>query len=209
MPSITQITRQKRFKNRVSVFIDEEFAFGIEEDQVYLLNLHVGDELTEERLDEIGRTVLFSSAKRTAQRYLARSMRTEKEVRKRLLEKEYPEPVILATIEWLKKYSFVNDKAYSEAYIQTQIRLKPASRRKLLADLVKKGIDKQSAEIALSESFDDDADANTALALARSYASKNSHIEEKKMKQRLMGYLQRRGFRYNDIREAIDKLGTE
>lgn len=205
MPKITKIVRQKRDKSRVSVFIDEEFAFGLDEAQLLALHIHIGEELGPERRRELEQGALLSSAKNTAQRYLGRSMRTSQEVRKKLKEKEYPQATIESVIEWLTGYGFLNDAEYARAYIRTQQRLKPSGRSRLFQDLLRKGIAREMAEDALSEYVDDASDYNTALELAQTYVRKNARIEPEKLKQRLVGFLQRRGFRGNDVFRAISE----
>jgi len=191
------------------VFLDGEFAFGLTEDQLYTLRLHKDDELTEKQLLEIEQTVLANSARRAAERQLARSMRTEKEVRKRLREKEFPQRVIDETIEWLIGCRFLDDPEYARSFIRTRMRLKPASRRMLRSELIRKGIRPEIADSALDELVEDDADSESASKLADKYIAQNRHIETRKLRNRLIGFLKRRGYSMSIIMGSLEKLNDD
>jgi len=205
LPKITQIVRQERRKNRVSVFIDGEYAFGVEEEQIYAFRLHIGEEMTKERLFEIEQGALLTSAKAAAQRALSRSMRSENEIRKRLIEKEFPQHIIDQTLSWLREYRFVDDAEFARSYIRTRQALRPASRMKLAADLAKKGIPSDIIRKTLDELTGFAEDRSTAEKLAKSYISKNRALDKKTMQRRLAGYLQRRGFSLSIVFSILEQ----
>ena len=58
MPVITGIKQQKN-KNRVNVYLDDEFGFGIDLDNFVLLHLKVDQELTDAEVEEIVKKAEF------------------------------------------------------------------------------------------------------------------------------------------------------
>ncbi len=62
MPRITEIKRQKRQAERVSVFLDGEFWTGMSMDLMLELGLRSGADLTEERKREIETLVVEDKA---------------------------------------------------------------------------------------------------------------------------------------------------
>ncbi len=58
MPVITAIKQQKK-KDRVNVYLDNKFGFGIDLDNFVLLNLKVDRELTEKEVQEIVKKAEF------------------------------------------------------------------------------------------------------------------------------------------------------
>ena len=96
---ITLLQRQKKNRHRVSVYLDGEFAFGLNDESVFRFGLRKGMELDAERQREIELYDQRVQAKRIAERYVAARMRSVQEVRKRLREKEIPDDVIEETVE--------------------------------------------------------------------------------------------------------------
>jgi len=78
MPVITSIKQQKN-RNRVNVYLDDEFGFGIDLDNFVLLHLKVNQELTEGEVEEIVKKAKVRSSKI----YYLRD-KTAKEIRKKV-----------------------------------------------------------------------------------------------------------------------------
>ncbi len=60
--TITQIIFQKKNKNRCSIYLDEEFGFGLHLDVALKFGLKKGDILTDEQIEDI----LFAENKKRA-----------------------------------------------------------------------------------------------------------------------------------------------
>ena len=88
LPVVTKITVQKKRKDRFNVFIDGEYAFPISEGVLIKVGLHKGMTLTKERSAEIEKENYDYMAYTTAVNYLSYSLRSEKEVRKKLYDEE-------------------------------------------------------------------------------------------------------------------------
>ncbi|MBN1448926.1 MAG: RecX family transcriptional regulator, partial [Bacteroidetes bacterium] len=157
---ITKIERQKKNRHRVSVYLDGDFAFGLNDEAVYRFGLHKGMELDDARRAEIERYDQGVQAKRVAERYIGMRMRSEREVRQRLREKEFPEEVIEETVEVFRRVRLIDDRSFAEAWVRDRLLLRPRAPALLRAELRRKGVAADIIEEVLAAQFDEgDVDA--------------------------------------------------
>ena len=107
---ITKIEQQKRNKNRSSVYIDDAFAFGIDDFDLFRLKLCEGMELDAERLADIRETVLLTSAKNYGMRLTAARSYTKAGLVRKMREKEFDEWAIEQTTAFLEEYRLLDDE---------------------------------------------------------------------------------------------------
>ncbi len=209
---ITDIQKQKKNSSRYSVFIDKAFAFGLEDIDIYNFHLKVGDEISKEKYDLIIETSVFSSAKNTALRFLGYKARTEKEIYKKLSKQEYPEQIIKKTIKFLKSYNYINDEKYALAYIKDGFSLKGLGLKRLAYELKIKGVDTAITEKAMQSFKNKINEKDKAAELLRKKLKnelKTGLKPDYKLKQRLYGFLSRKGYSYSDIKYAFNKVLQE
>lgn len=107
----------------------------------------------------------------------------------------------------LKNLGLVNDKAFSEWWIEQRVTFRPKARRALFFELRQKGVGKDVIESALATmDFPQEAVLALALVAKRLPRLKDLPIEERKKK--LVGFLSRRGFSWETIKKAVD-VGDE
>src|ERR1700677_2990016 len=128
---ITSIARQKKDKARASIFLDEEFAFGVCDQTVEQFRLRKGDYIDRELFEKIADFDFFIEAKRIALAYLNYRSRSEKEIRERLQKEDIPEPIILRTFEFLKEYKLIDDGVWSKSFVNDKLMRKPVSSKQL------------------------------------------------------------------------------
>ena len=92
--TITALEPQKRQKDRISVFLDGEFAFGLPDTEA--ARLRVGQELSEQEIAELRAIDALSRAFDRAVRLLARRPYSAAEIRRSLASKEIASGVIPA-----------------------------------------------------------------------------------------------------------------
>lgn len=207
---ITKLEAQKNNPDRVSVFIDGEFAFGVHQDLVLKHRLRAGRELTPDERQAIVEDDRVAKAKTRALDYLAHKPRTETEVRRKLRQKEYSEPVIESVIERLHELSYLDDAEYAEQYVERRFASKGYGPVRIRQELRKRGIDRHLAETAVDDFFEDES----TLAAAREKAQKRwSRIaredDARKRRDKLYRYLKRRGYTYDTIRVVIDEMEAQ
>ena len=91
MAVITKIEIQKRNKERVNIYLDDEYAFSISAELVYKENLRVKDVVDTEKLKSVADKESYIRCKNSALKIIERSYKTEKEVVEKLQMKGYEE----------------------------------------------------------------------------------------------------------------------
>jgi regulatory protein len=204
---ITSIEPQKNNPDRVNVHVDGAFRFALGADLAWGAHLHVGDEVTEERIAELERKDLAWKAREAALNLLAFRPRTAAELRRRLLQKEYPEEVADGCVESLVEMGLVNDSSFAETFVRDRVRLKPRGRRRLAQELRAKGVDVDTAQEAISGVFEHEEVSDTDLAReAAAKWSRRPGEERLKARQRFYAFMARRGFGSDAIREVMEEV---
>lgn len=158
--------------------------------------------LTQMQYEQIRRDIIGKRAKKRAMHLLERMDRTEAELRKKLLESEYPEDLAEDAIAYVKSFHYVDDARYADCYVR--LRGEGKSRGKLLAELQQKGVDRELASQVLSEyeGERDEPQMIRELMQRRHYDPQTASLQEQR---RMYGYLMRRGFQSTDIYKAIGR----
>lgn len=201
---ITKLERQKRNSTRISVYLDDEFAFGVNDEAVYRFGLHKGMKLDETRRAEIEQYDQRVQAKRVAERYIGARMRSEREVRQRLRQKEFSEDVIDETLESFRRVRLIDDRAFAEAWVRDRLLLRPRAPSLLRAELRRKGIASEIIEDVLSARFDEGDVESLAFDMAAQYRRAHPSLAPDALKRRLAGYLQRKGFSAGVAYRAVE-----
>ena len=205
MGKITKIEVQKRNKDRVNVYIDNDYAFSAYSELVYKENLRVNSEVNEDKLLRIAEKENLSKCKETALRIIERSYKTESEMINKLAEKGYDSKSIEIVISFLKEYNFINDKSYTKMYIKD--RISNQGKQKIKYSLIRKGI---SAEI-IDEFINDiefDNEKTVAIEMAKKKYKLISKTEKDKFKlwNKLCRYLVGRGYNYSISKEVVNEV---
>lgn len=205
---ITSIEQQKNNPERYSVFIDNKFAFGLDSVDIFNFKLKINDEISAEKYNIIMEQCVFLKAKNKAIKYLGYKARTEKEIYKKLLTEYYPSDIIEKTITFLKKYNYVNDENYARAYITEKFNIKGYGIKRLTYELKSRGIESSIIENIIYELNDEIDEKHKAVELLNKKIKGEKNIDYK-LKQKLYGYLARRGYNYSVIKYAFNKVLQE
>ncbi len=208
--TITALETQKNDENRVSVFLDGTFAFGVHQDVVVKHGLRVGQTLTPEEQQEVEHDEQYVQAKQRALNYLAHKPRTETEVRRTLRREEIPSPVIEDVIARLYELEYLDDEAYAKDYVRNRFASKKYGPDRIRRELKERGIERHVAEEAVQALFAD----KDLMAVAREHAEKRwkrlaDEEDPRRRKQKLYRYLRRRGFTSGTISPILDELERE
>lgn len=199
---ITDIQEQIKHKNRVSIFIDGKFAFGMDKSDCSFMGLKIGTKLTQERYDYIVDSTVYVKAYQKADKFIGFKMRTEKEVRDKLKEENYNEDIIERVIASMLKYKYINDAAYAKMYAADCKKIKKWGPQRIKSELYKRGINENTVNKALSELDIEDTDKIIEELLEKRIKDTPIDIKEK---QKHFNYLLRRGFNSEDIKRVIKK----
>jgi regulatory protein len=203
MKKITAIQAQKKHPNRVNIHLDGEFAFGLA--RVVAAWLSVGQELSEEKIEQLMLEDARERALQQAMLFLSYRARSESEIRQNLRKHEIPEPVVEHTLERLRQVGLANDNQFARAWVENRSTFRPRSRRMMTMELRQKGLDDEAVRSAI-ENVDDDALAYEA-ALKR--AARFNGLEWNEFRKKLSDFLARRGFSYSVIAPVVTRIWNE
>ncbi|ETP68958.1 recombinase RecA [Planococcus glaciei] len=208
MPIISKITRGKRNPERYNIYLEEKFAFSVDEAVLIRYQLTKGKELDQWTIEEMNFEDEVRKAYNKALNYLGFRMRSEDEVRTKLKEKEFGNAVIDEAIKKLYTHKFLDDQAFSEALLRTQINSGKKGPRAIQQEMQKKGIDKQMQEDVLN-SYSEEEQLEIAKELAAKIAAKEKMKTPSQIKQKINDSLMRKGYSYTLVKLAIEDLDLE
>ena len=208
-PVITKIERQKRRDSRVSIFLDGEFAFGAQDDVVYLYGLSKGMELTPELRVQIDARNAVLEAKLAAHRLLARRLRAAGELRMQLRKKGFPQAAADEAVDDFVRAGLIDDRAFAVAFVRDRMKFRPKSRRMLERELAARGVSKALVHAVLSEELGEDAERESARALAEKHLARMSGASPEQRYRRVFAFLQRRGYSASLIASVLKGVGNE
>ena len=205
--TVTALKAQKNNPNRVSLFLDGEFALGIHQDLVVKYDLHTGRTLTPEEQAQLEADERLIDAKQCALEYLAHKARTEGEVRDRLAQDDYEPSIIEQVITRLHELSYLDDEAYAHDFVKARFANKSYGPHRLRRELRERGVDAALIEDALTQLRETVDFQSTAQSLAEKYWHRVAD-EPHPLKQakKLQGYLVRRGYASSTARAAVETV---
>ena len=202
MKTITAVKPQKRNSERVNVYLDGLFAFGVSARLAQ--SLAVGQELPESKIQHLQELDEYKISLQMALDQIGRRPRTEQEIRQ-YLRKKGREGASDAVVSRLKELQYLDDEAFARQWIEDRLAFRPRSSMALRYELRRKGIAGCTIDAVL-EGFDDQS---AAVSAARTAVRKLWKQEPEKRRKKIYGYLSRRGFRYEEIRTAVEQVMSE
>ncbi len=190
---VTKIEPQKHNKNRCSIYVDDEFAIGVDREIVWTLNLYEGMEIDANSFKRIIYTEEKRKVKERALHLLTYRARSKKELTDRLKEKGTEINIIADVVGELETIGLVNDNGFAELWVRE--RSKSYGPFRLRGELIKKGIAKEIIDKTLSELNELD----TAHRLAQKWMDRHKNLALDVLKHRLFSFLMRRGISYETI----------
>ncbi len=141
----------------------------------------------------------YEKVKEKALRLLEFRSHSELELRQKLRHQSASEEHIEETLDFCRRYGFVNDKSYAERKAADLINLKKYGLRRVKSELKAKGIDSSVIdEVLLKYDTNEESDVLITLAekkLRGDFSDKNT--------ERCIRYFIYRGYDIYDIRNAI------
>lgn len=199
MPRITDLKIQKRNPNRLNVYLDGEFAFGVE--RIVGAWLCVDDEIDREKIESLLHKDEIEKAYVRALRLINVRPRSVHEVKSRLRQAGFGEGVIPQVIERLESVGLVSDSDFARTWVENRCTFRPRSKRVLVLELHQKGV----AEKEIQSAIRDLDEAALATQTAEKYASRCKGLPFDEFRKKMFGYLTRRGFVYGTTSEVIQK----
>lgn len=203
MKTITAIKVQKNNPNRVNIYLDGEFAFGLA--RIVAAWLKTGQRLEDEKIDRLQADDARERAYQQAMLFLSYRARSEAEIRKNLQKHEIPEVVIEETLERLRQERLADDDQFARAWVENRNTFRPRSRRALAMELRQKGLSDEATQSALA-GVDEEA---LAYEAAHKRVSRLKGLEWTEFRKKLSEFLARRGFPYTIIAPTVSRVWNE
>jgi regulatory protein len=201
---ITAIEPQQKNPQRVNVYLDGEFAFGLA--RLVAAWLSVGQELSEEKAARLQADDERETAYQKALHFLSFRPRSTAEIRQNLTKRGISESLVQETVARLQGSGLVNDEAFARAWVENRSEFRPRSRSALRMELRLKGLEDEVIQAVLEEQVDEEA---LALQAARKYVRRLAGLEWPEFRQKLGGFLARRGFSYTTLSPVVSEVWKE
>jgi regulatory protein len=199
---ITALQVQKRNPQRLNVYLDGEFAFGLS--RLVAAWLRVGQVLSDEKIAQLQIEDEREVAHQHALRLLERRERSAAEIRQSLVKHQYSAEVIDQVLERLSQSGLVNDERFAQLWVENQSQFRPRSRKALAYEMRQRGIATTAIEQALNKITTEDEE-ELAYQAACKQARKLKNLDWKDFRVKLGGFLARRGFSYEVSAPAIQR----
>lgn len=185
------------------IFSMETLILKLCESTFVRYNLYKGKVISEEEIEGIKQE---NSQQECLDFFLKKRInrKTEKEVRNILKENGYPPDSIDFTINYLEKYSIIDDKEYARLYVRDKMRLNKYGPRKIYFNLLEKGIKKEYISQALEEEYDfESIETNIKNILEKKF--KNTQIHDIKTYKKAYNHLCNKGYYHEDISKILNQ----
>ena len=133
---------------------------------------------------------------------LTRRGRSRWELGELLTSRELEPAVVEAELNRLEGVGLIDDGALAETIVRTQFERKGLGRAAIVNELRRKHIDQSTIDAALEHLGDDD-EMRRAVQLAERRASQLMGLDHNTAVRRLSGYLQRKGYASDTVRQAV------
>jgi len=196
---ITAITQQEKLKSRYSIYVDGKYAFSLSDTALLDSKLVVGQELTK---DEVGKFKELSKEDKLygqILRYTALRLRSRWELEVYMQRKDIPLPLQQQLLNKLSNLGILDDYKFAESWVRNRRLLKSSSRRRLSLELRQKHIPDEIIQQVLAE------DETDEQAMLRELIARKRKQVKYQDDTKLMQYLARQGFSYNDIKFVLNE----
>jgi regulatory protein len=195
---ITRLKIQKRNTQRVNVYLDGRFAFGLS--IVEAARLQVGQVLSDEEIAQLRKHDEVERAVSRGMDLLSYRPRSRAEVRRRLRKKGHMEPSIEEATHRLTRAGLLDDQEFANYWVENRFQFNPRGRVILRMELRQKGVGDDVIASVLEDYDEEDAAARAAEAGIR----RLRHHETAVFRRKLTDYLRRRGFPYGIVKSIVE-----
>lgn len=199
---ITDIKRQQRRRDRFNIYVDGKYRFALSELDVIKSKIEIGKELKSEEIKDLKKDDERAKVMNKAFVYLARRNHAEKELKSKLLKKFPRGALIEKTIERLKELGYINDEKFAREWIGYRLNSKPRGRIIIKRELLAKGVNVELVEKILDLVYNRDKERKELTRLLD--LRKHRYPKGKKQRNKLISYLLRRGFLWEDIKDLME-----
>lgn len=196
---ITSIKQQVKRHDRYSIYVDDKYLFSLSEHELIKSELKKGQELDEHDIARLKDQAVVSKAYDRALNLISHRPRSEWELRDYLRRKGYDEPCTGSVLVRLRERGYVDDEDFARRWVSTRRLLKHTSKRRLAQELRQKRIADSIVRDVLEQ---DETDETEVLREVVARKRRQSKYQDN---LKLMQYLSRQGFGYDDIKSVLNE----
>lgn len=194
---VTKIQAVTKQKYRIE--LDGQPAFVIYKGELSRYGIKEGQEIPGPVYRELVGQVLTKRAKLRAMHLLESMDRTRAELERKLQAGEYPREAVEAALAYVESFGYLDDRRYARHYVECKKEGRGKARLKM--ELAQKGVDRSIIEEVLEEAELDDC-RDTIRELVRKRRRGSGPMDDRE-RQRIYGYLMRKGFSSSDILSVL------
>ncbi len=188
---------EQHTKTKVKVCLDNRTDFQLYKREIDKYGINEGEELF--NYDEILNEVLIPRAKKRAMHLLEKMDRTKADIRSKLRRNGYPDEAINAAIEYIESYNYLNDERYAYMYVRNYCNSR--SRNRIMQDLYRKGVDKDTINDAIESEYTvDEEELINMYIIKRGYDADNASMKDR---DKMFRFLISKGFPLDEIQRLI------
>jgi regulatory protein len=204
---VTALTAQRGRRDRINVYLEGRFAFGLAAEAAAQAGLAVGQDLDDDDLARLQGRDHDARLYDDALRFLSFRPRSESETVRYLRRRGADSATLDALIERLRRAGLIDDDAFARFWIENRTAFSPRGARALRAELRAKGVAHDEIDAALENAptADDELAYQAGLKRMRVWARLDADV----MRERAYGYLRRRGFDDETARAVTERLQRE
>jgi regulatory protein len=200
---ITALKSQKRNPNRVNVYLDGEFAFGLS--RLKAAYLKIGQDISQNEIQKLKVLDEIDMAYQKVLHFLSFRPRSENEIQEYLRKHNFSDKVIPAVLERLRRNHLSDDLAFAQYWIENRSQFRPRGCYALKAELHQKGI----AEDIIEEVIKDLDEEELAYQAAKKQTRKYEQLEWSDYRQKMIAFLSRRGFSFRVAAPVVERIWRE
>ncbi len=188
---------EQHTKTKVKVCLDNRTDFQLYKREIDKYSITLGEELS--NYDEILSEVLIPRAKKRAMHLLEKMDRTKADIRSKLRRNGYPDEAINAAVEYIESYNYLNDERYAYMYVRNYCNSR--SRNRIMQDLYRKGVDKDTINDAIESEYSvDEEELIKMYIIKRGYDVDNASMKDR---EKMFRFLISKGFPLDEIQRLI------
>lgn len=224
---ISKIERQKKDKERYSLFVEDKFLIGVSKAILIHFALYKGQQISEDLLVEIKEAEYNHKVYNKAIHYLSFGLRTVKEMRDYLAEipafnseeaqsnsedsqekSVIDETLIQSVIQRLSDQNYLNDLIYGQSYVRTHALINRKGPRLIKQELLNKGLTEATILTALEE-YPEDQQVENLFYLGEKFIRTKKSFPPKMLRNKLQEYLLKKGFNRDLVQTSLTEFSFE
>jgi regulatory protein len=206
VPVITDIEPQKHDEERVSIYLDGKFGFGVSRMAAAARGLVLGRSMTDDEIEALRNDDEVERALNATLNFLSYRPRSRREIEDYLRRKGIDQLAAPAVVARLERMGLVDDREFARFWVENRQTFRPRGVRALRFEMRQKGLDNEVIDTALEDIEDEEPIAySVGQKKQQSYRS----LQGREFLTRMTQFLQRRGFPYGVSSSVARRLLNE